>query len=81
MKVVSSSDLRTGRIYRPETFLTLVFIRSSVDARAIVSPEGLNQWKIPLTSSGIESEGAERKELYHVSYVGTLGKKPFVKIG
>jgi hypothetical protein len=39
MKVVRLSALRTGRLYPPG---------------AIVRPEGLCQWKIPMTPSGIE---------------------------
>ena len=54
MKAARLSTL-TGGLYRPGETLVLISVRGWSDPKTTVRPEGLSQWKISNTPSGIET--------------------------
>ena len=53
----------------PKIHLVLISDRSRVDPRAIVWPEGLCHWKIPMTSPGIEPATCRLKTIEYSLYI------------
>ena len=53
-KVVRLSTLSTGHLYPGRNTPVLISVRGWVDRRTVELREGLCQWKIPVTPSGIE---------------------------
>jgi hypothetical protein len=56
MKVVRLSVSRTGRLYRQEMFLVLIFTRGWVDPMSMVRSEGNMSLNNPVTPPGIDPE-------------------------
>jgi hypothetical protein len=54
MKVVRLSARHTSRLYPQEIFLVLISVRGWSWPQGHVWPEGLCQWKIPMTPLGID---------------------------
>ena len=55
MKVVRLSALHIVRLYPQDIYLVFISVRRWVDPRDTVRLEGLFQWKLPVTPSGIET--------------------------
>jgi hypothetical protein len=63
--VASLSAIRIGRFYPHEIVLLLISIRGLVDPCAIVWPEGLSYWRIPMTKTGIEPRSQWLNQLHY----------------
>jgi len=65
IKVASCSALRTARFYPKEIVLVLISVRGFVDPWAIIWPEGLSHWRIPMTPKGIEPRAQWLNQLHY----------------